>query len=122
MAKYSMMTLAAALLGIQSAIPVQAQFVSDQPVVVTTVREALANGRHDQMTAFEGFILEQIKSKKYVFADDTGRIIAEIPDQVFRGQRVDPRTKIRIEGELELKYAKQETIDVFRLTVLRHEG
>lgn len=121
MAKYAMMTLAAVLIGMQFTIPVQAQFVSDQPVSVMTVREALTNGRHDQMTAFEGFILEQVKSKKYVFADDTGRIIAEIPDRVFRGQRVDPRTKIRIEGELELKYAKQETIDVFRLTVLRHE-
>ena len=31
---------------------------------------------------------------------------------------MDPKTKIRIEGELELEHAKKETIDVYRLTVL----
>lgn len=119
MLKLKAMTLGAMLAAIVAAAPVQAQFVSDQTADVMTVREALKNGRHDQRIVLEGFILEQVKSKKYVFADDTGRIIAEIPEKVFRGQRVDPRTKIRIEGELELKYAKQETIDVFGLTVLQ---
>lgn len=119
MLKLKAMTLGAMLAAIVAAAPVQAQFVSDQTADVMTVREALKNGRHDQRIVLEGFILEQVKSKKYVFADDTGRIIAEIPEKVFRGQRVDPRTKIRIEGELELKYAKQETIDVFGLMVLQ---
>ncbi len=122
MSKLKTLIAGVALIGVLSLSAAQAQFVSDKPVSVTTVQEVLKNGRHDQMVAFEGFILEQIKSKKYIFADYTGRIIAEIPDKVFQGQRVDPKTKIRIEGELELEHAKQETIDVFRLTVLRLGG
>ena len=118
MSNLKSMTLAAAALGILAA-PIQAQFVSDNPAVaVTTVAELLKNGKQDQEASLEGFIVEQVKRKKYVFADETGRIIAEIPDKVFQGQRVDPKTKIRIEGELELEYAEKETIDVYRLTVL----
>lgn len=119
MSNLKSMTLAAAALGILAAAPIQAQFVSDKsPVAVTTVAELLKNGKQDQEASLEGFIIEQVKRKKYVFADETGRIIAEIPDKVFQGQRVDPKTKIRIEGELELEHAKKETIDVYRLTVL----
>lgn len=119
MSNLKSMTLAAVALGILAAAPIQAQFVSDKPAVaVTTVAELLKNGKHDQQATLEGFIVEQVKRKKYVFADETGRIIAEIPDKVFQGQRVDPKTKIRIEGELELEYAEKETIDVYRLTVL----
>ncbi len=119
MRKFKTLALAAAAVALCAAASAQAQFVSDKPAAaVSTVQEVLKNGRQDQLATLEGYILEQVKRKKYVFADDTGRIIAEIPDKVFRGQRVDPKTKIRIEGELELKYAKQETIDVYRLTVL----
>ena len=53
-----------------------------------------------------------------MFAERTGDMLGEMHDQVFHGQRVDPKTKIRIEGELELEYAEKETIDVYRLTVL----
>ena len=119
MSNLKSMTLAAVAFGILAAAPIQAQLVSDKsPVAVTTVAELLKNGKQDQEASLEGFIIEQVKRKKYVFADATGRIIAEIPDKVFQGQRVDPKTKIRIEGELELEHAKKETIDVYRLTVL----
>lgn len=77
---------------------------------MTTVAELLKNGKQDQEALLEGFIVEQVKRKKYVFADETGRIIAEIPDKVFQGQRVDPKTKIRIEGELELEYAEKKRL------------
>ena len=82
------------------------------------VSRALENGRHDQRVVFEGRILERVKHQKYVFADDSGRIIAKIPDSVFRDRRVTPETKIHLEGRLVLKRAKQDTIDVFSLTVL----
>lgn len=111
MSNLKSMTLAAAALGILAAAPLQAQFVSDKsPAAVTTVAELLKNGKHDQQATLEGFIVEQVKRKKYVFADETGRIIAEIPDKVFQGQRVDPKTKIRIEGELELEYAEKKRL------------
>ena len=119
MSNLKSMTLAAAALGILAAAPIQAQFVSDKsPGGVRAVAELLKSGKEGQEAWLEGFIVEQVKRKKYVFADETGRIIAEIPDKVFQGQRVDPKTKIRIEGELELEYAEKETIDVYRLTVL----
>lgn len=108
---------ATALASVIAFAPAQAQFVGG-PSNVTTVKNLLDSGKDDQLATLEGYIVQQVKRKKYVFADETGRIIAEIPDKVFQGQRVDPKTKIRIEGELELEYAEKETIDVYRLTVL----
>ena len=117
MSNLKSMTLAAAALGILAAAPLQAQFVSDKsPAAVTTVAELLKNGKQDQEASLEGFIVEQVKRKKYVFADETGRIIAEIPDKVFQGQRVDPKTKIRIAGEVEVEDAEDEGCDVYRVT------
>ena len=69
MSNLKSMTLAAAALGILAAAPLQAQFVSDKsPAAVTTVAELLKNGKQDQEASLEGFIVEQVKRKKYVFA------------------------------------------------------
>ena len=121
---FKSMMLAAALATAAAAVPVQAQFVPDRTAAeaaraqVVPVSRALENGRHDQRVVFEGRILERVKHQKYVFADDSGRIIAKVPDSVFRDRRVTPETKIHLEGRLVLKRAKQDTIDVFSLTVL----
>ncbi len=116
---FKSMMLAAALATAAAAVPVQAQFVPEAArAQVVPVSRALENGRHDQRVVFEGRILERVKHQKYVFADDSGRIIAKIPDSVFRDRRVTPETKIHLEGRLVLKRAKQDTINVFSLTVL----
>ena len=95
-----------------------AQFVGG-PSGVMTVKNLLDNGRDDQLVVLEGYIVDQIKHEDYTFRDATGQIEVEIDDEVFAGQRIDPKTKVRIEGEYEKEVVGPNTIDVHRLTIIR---
>ena len=95
-----------------------AQFVGG-PSGVTTVKNLLDNGRDDQLVVLEGYIVDQIKHEDYIFKDATGQIEVEIDDEVFAGQRVDTKTKVRLEGEYEKELVEPNTVDVHRLTIVR---
>ena len=95
-----------------------AQFVGGTDKSIT-VKSLLDNGRDDQLVVLEGYIVDQIKHEDYTFRDATGQIEVEIDDEVFAGQRIDPKTKVRIEGEYEKEVVGPNTIDVHRLTIIR---
>ena len=64
-------------------------------------------------------LVQQVKHEKYIFRDVSGEMLVEIDDEVFLGQRVDPKTKIRIKGELELDFMEKDKVDVYSLTIIR---
>ncbi len=97
---------------------VSAQFVGG-PLTVNTVADVVKNARDEQLVVLEGYLVEQVRHEKYTFRDATGQILVDIDDKVFAGQRVDPKTKIRIEGEFDKEFMKPDEVDVHRLTVLR---
>ena len=105
---------ATALASVIAFAPAQAQFVGG-PSNVTTVKNLLDSGKD----ADEGYIVQQVKHEKYMFRDSTGEMLVEIDDEVFKGQRVDPKTKVRIDGELERDFMEKDKVDVYNLTVLR---
>ena len=79
----------------------------------------LDSGKDDQLATLEGYIVQQVKHEKYMFRDSTGEMLVEIDDEVFKGQRVDPKTKVRIDGELERDFMEKDKVDVYNLTILR---
>lgn len=109
---------ATALASVIAFAPAQAQFVGG-PSNVTTVKNLLDSGKDDQLATLEGYIVQQVKHEKYMFRDSTGEMLVEIDDEVFKGQRVDPKTKVRIDGELERDFMKKDKVDVYNLTILR---
>ena len=89
------------------------------PSKVISVQQLKANGQDDQLVVLEGYLVDQVGHEDYTFKDATGQIVVEIDDRVFAGQRVDPKTKVRLEGEYEKEFAEPNTVDVHRLTILR---
>ena len=85
----------------------------------TTVKALADSGKDDQIVTLEGFITQQVKHEKYMFRDSTGEMLVEIDDEIFQGQRVDPKTKIRIDGELEKDFMEKDKVDVHRLEIVR---
>ena len=118
MFKIKTVAAAAAIAAIVAVAPVQAQFVGG-PSHLTTVKALADNGKDDQIVTLEGFITQQVKHEKYMFRDSTGEMLVEIDDEVFKGQRVDPKTKVRIDGELERDFMEKDKVDVYNLTILR---
>lgn len=109
---------ATALASVIAFAPAQAQFVGG-PSNVTTVKNLLDSGKDDQLATLEGYIVQQVKHEKYMFRDSTGEMLVEIDDEVFKVQRVDPKTKVRIDGELERDFMEKDKVDVYNLTILR---
>lgn len=95
-----------------------AQFVSDTPAAVTTVATVLSSGKDNQLVTLEGRITEQIKHEKYRFADNTGTIVAEIDDKIFAGRKVTPRTKLRVEAEVDKDLLKDAEIEIHKFEIL----
>lgn len=98
--------------------PAQAQFVGG-PSTTVTVKQLVDTGRDDQLVTLEGYLVEQVKHEKYTFRDATGTVLVEIDDEVFMGQRVDPKTKVRLEGEFEKDMLEKDEVDVHKLTIIR---
>lgn len=98
--------------------PAQAQFVGG-PSTTITVKQLVDMGRDDQLVTLEGYLVEQVKHEKYTFRDATGTVLVEIDDEVFMGQRVDPKTKVRLEGEFEKDMLEKDEVDVHKLTIIR---
>lgn len=101
-----------------------AQFVnpaqSGAPAAVThtSVKSVLADGKDDQHVVLEGFLVERVKDDDYRFKDATGTLIVDIDDEDFKGQKVTPDTRVRLEGEVDSELVGDNRVDVERLTVL----
>lgn len=70
----------------------------------------------ESLVMLEGYIVKNLGDEHYIFRDDTGKIEIEIDDDVWGGQKVDPETKIRIQGEFDKDFTSK-TIDVQRIII-----
>lgn len=96
--------------------PVGGGFTGPGPAVAT-VQEA-AKRPDDARVILEGYIVRSLGGDLYEFNDDTGTITVEISDYLWKGQVVSPKSKVRLEGEVERDWPKGLKIDVERLTML----
>lgn len=88
-------------------------FVSNTNNDVITIKQALTMPDDSDVT-LRGQIEKRLKKDKYLFKDDSGSIIVEIDDDVWKGQTVGPDDTIVIMGELD-KDDDYNSIDVERL-------
>ena len=111
-------------------LPAYAEFVdtppaSTQPVQVQTVREA----RHlpdDSHVVLEGTITGRAGTpnpEEFFFKDETDSIKVEINPDVWRGQTVTPKTRVRIWGEIDQNRWNQTVeIEAKRLEIVPVAG
>ncbi|MDR1215550.1 MAG: NirD/YgiW/YdeI family stress tolerance protein [Treponema sp.] len=67
--------------------------------------------RDDYPVTLQGKIEQSLGDEKYLFADDTGSIIVEIDNRLWRGLSIDHNDTVEITGEVEKGFTKIE-IDV----------
>lgn len=67
-----------------------------------TVEKALQLA-HDSRVILAGNIIASVAGEKnqYIFKDATGELTIVIPPKQFKGQTINPETKVRIGGKLE---------------------
>ncbi|WP_350338251.1 NirD/YgiW/YdeI family stress tolerance protein [Turicimonas muris] len=51
--------------------------------------------------------------------DQTGEILVDIDNHVFRGQQVTPQTQVLLHGEVDKDFGHQAEIDVDTLQIVR---
>ncbi|PJG85989.1 NirD/YgiW/YdeI family stress tolerance protein [Conservatibacter flavescens] len=82
-----------------------------------TVAQAL-KAKDNSYVSIEGTIAKRLGDDDYLFQDNTGTIKAEIDDDVWRNQTVNPTDKVRIYGEIDNERFEKTTIDVKQLQKL----
>jgi uncharacterized protein (TIGR00156 family) len=75
-----------------------------EPVTV----EAAKSLQDDYPVTVRGKIERLWGDEKYLFADDTGSIIVEIDDRIWRGISVDQNDTVEITGEIERGFIRVE--------------
>lgn len=91
------------------------------PGVSNTVTKAIdvVNALDDAPCILEGHILEKIPTRKhrYIFADDSGKVVVEIENKVFGNLTVTPEDKVRLIGHVDWskKHANEVEVDLLIL-------
>lgn len=96
-------------------------YAGPSTVPAMTVKQLLDTGKDDQYVTLRGFIVSHDGGEHYTFADETGRIKAEIDAKHFpAGVKIDDKVRVEVTGEFDkdLIGSKVE-LDVKRLSVLR---
>jgi uncharacterized protein (TIGR00156 family) len=96
--------------------PAQAQFSGPSQKITTTVQQANTT-RLGREISLEGFIVKHLRGEYYLFRDATGEIRVEIERPIWRGRKVNPKTKVRIQGDVD-RDLRGRYISVERLQVL----
>ena len=100
-----------------------AQLTGDEETSVRPIAEVM-NVPDDTWVTVEGYVLKQMQKDRYLFKDNTGEIAVEIKRDLWEKKRVDPKTKVRIYGKVDLirmgtsdigiRIIMVETIDVIK--------
>lgn len=85
-------------------------------ISVSTVAQAKQMS-DDQKVVLQGYIIQSLGDKDYMFKDDTGSIQIKVDHQYWRGQVITPQDLIEIRGEVEKDW-KSMAIDVKRIIKL----
>jgi uncharacterized protein (TIGR00156 family) len=84
----------------------QEGFRGPGPDIVTV--EAAKSFRDDYPVVLRGRIARFLGDEKYLFADETGNIVVEIDDRLWRGLSVDQNETVEITGEVDRGIGKIE--------------
>jgi len=74
---------------------------------VTTVKQA-KTFRDDTPVVLQGRILRSLGNEKYMFSDNTGTIVVEIDDDLWRGISVSENDLVEIHGEVDKNFRTVE--------------
>lgn len=68
----------------------------------------------------EGHVLEKVTGSddKYIFHDDSGKVIVDIDHKVFADQKVTPTSRVRLSGKVDKHKTRESTVDVKHLQLL----
>ncbi|MBV6424823.1 MAG: Protein YgiW [Steroidobacteraceae bacterium] len=69
---------------------------------------AAAGLSDDTPVKLQGHIVKALGGERYEFRDETGTIVVEIDNKVWRGLEVTPETKIELRGEVDKEWNKVE--------------
>ena len=82
-----------------------------------TVEQA-KSARDDSIVTVTGRVVSRVTDDDYMFRDQTGEIMVEIDDHVWRGQKVTPESQVRISGEVDHERSRVK-IEVRSLELLQ---
>jgi uncharacterized protein (TIGR00156 family) len=74
----------------------------------TVTVEAAKNLKDDYPVTLKGKIEKFLGDEKYLFTDETGSIIIEIDDKLWRGISVDQNDTVEITGEIDKRFTRVE--------------
>lgn len=94
-------------------------FAGPGPQGGITQAAQVKDAKDDAPVKLEGTLVERLHKDKYTFRDASGTVVVDIDRKDFRGQTVTPETKIRIYGEVDAKWNRENEVDVDRLEVIR---
>lgn len=94
----------------------------DGPGVATTVTRAadVLGAQDDAPCVLEGHILEKLPRRKnrYLFEDQSGKVVVEIKNEVFGHLTVTPRDKVRLLGHVDWNRKRPNEVEVDGLSII----
>jgi len=110
-------TLAAVFaIALSCAVPAAAQFTGPSAAGDAMTVASANDAPFGSYVAVTGRIVEHLREDYHRFADETGEIRVEIPEERWRGRAVTPETRLWLVGEIDPyrggRYLWVESLDV----------
>lgn len=100
--------------------PASAAFTGPGGVGTVNTAAQVSKAPDDTPCLLEGHIVERVNGEhdKYTFRDETGSVVVEIDDDLFRGRDIGPADRVRLSGEVDKKTFRANQVDVEWLEVI----
>jgi uncharacterized protein (TIGR00156 family) len=100
---------------------IEAKFYVENQEKVNTILQ-IKKMKDNEIVTLRGNIKKQLENDEFIFADKTGEIKIEVSDNILAEMseaNIENTTAIIVTGKLDKESFKKDTIDVFKIEIIK---
>jgi uncharacterized protein (TIGR00156 family) len=82
----------------------------------------VASAQNKQKVQLRGKIVSQQGRNQYMFSDNSGNVVVDIPNKLLNGQKLAAGTEVEIQGDVDTRIKQSPKVEAKSLTVLAAAG
>jgi uncharacterized protein (TIGR00156 family) len=87
-----------------------------------TTAQGVASAQNKQKVQLRGKIVSQQGRNQYMFSDNSGNVVVDIPNKLLNGQKLAAGTEVEIQGDVDTRIKQSPKVEAKSLTVLAAAG
>jgi uncharacterized protein (TIGR00156 family) len=87
-----------------------------------TTAQGVSSAQNKQRVQLRGKIVSQQGRNQYMFSDNSGNVVVDIPNKLLNGQKLAAGTEVEIQGDVDTRIRKSPKVEAKSVMVLAAAG